>query len=248
MQRNRVMLATILSLLTAAGASAQSPQPRTISVTGSAEIRVVPDEVIVTVGIENNAFAIEAARAENDRRVKAVAQAARDQGVDANHVGTDFLTIEPRYRDNDNRREFLGYFVRRSLSITLRDVSKFEALMSAVLGAGANYIHGVDFRTTRLRQHRDEARRLALVAAREKAAAMAAAFNVPLGEAVSIQEGSSGWWSPYGSWWGSRGGSMMVQNSVQESGGRGAGGDEALVPGQISVSASVSVTFELGRR
>ena len=116
-----------------------------------------------------------------------------------------------------------------------------------MLTAGANYVHGIDFRTTELRKHRDAARALALVAAREKAEAMAATLNVPLGAPQNIQEGYSGWWSPYTSWWGQRSGGMMTQNSVQYSDGRGAASEDALSPGQISVSANVSVTFELRR-
>jgi len=242
MQRS-LMIATILYVLPVTTVSAQTPQQqRTIYVTGNAEIRVAPDEVQLTVGVETNAMSIEAARSTAETRVKAIVQAARDQGVPAEHVQSDFLNIEPRFES----RQFLGFYARRTLVVTLRDISKFEPLLSAVLGAGANFLHGVEFRTTRLRQHRDEARRLAIVAAREKATAMAAAFNATIGDPVSIQEGSSGWWSPYGSWWGSRGG-MMAQNVVQSGGGSGAPSDDALAPGQISVSASVSVTFELGR-
>jgi len=242
MQRT-LMIATLLYVLPATTASAQAPQPRTIFVTGNAEIRVAPDEVQLTVGVETNAMAVDAARSTSETRVKAIVQAARDQGVPADHVRSEFLNIEPRY----DGRQFLGFNARRSLTITLRDIARFEPLLSGVLAAGATHIHGVDFRTTRLREHRDEARRLALVAARDKAAAMAAAFNTTLGDPVSIQEGSSGWWSPYSTWWGSRGG-MMVQNVMQSAGGgSGAPPDDALVPGQIAVSASVNVTFELGR-
>jgi len=242
MQRS-LTIATILYVLPATMASAQpTPPQRTISVSGNAEIRVAPDEVLLTVGVETNAMAIEAARSTNDTRVKAIVQAAREQGVPADRVKSEFLNIDPRYES----RQFLGFYARRSLTITLRDIAKFEPLLSAVLSAGANYVHGIDFRTTRLREHRDEARRLALVAAREKAAAMAAAMNATLGDPISIHEGSSGWWSPYASWWGSRGG-MMSQNVVQSGGGGGGSSDDALVPGQISVNASVNVTFELGR-
>src|SRR5262245_36767187 len=133
MQRRHLVLATILYVLGASVASAQTSQPHTISVSGNSEIRVAPDEVILTIGVENDAMEIARARAENDTRIKAVVQAARTQGVPADHVRTDFLNIEPHYRDYDRRRDFLGYFARRSLSITLRDVSKFEPLMSAVL-------------------------------------------------------------------------------------------------------------------
>jgi uncharacterized protein len=241
----RVLAGASLLGLVASVASAQQAVPaRTISVSGSAEVRVAPDEVILSVGVETDSKDIAVARSENDARVKAINQAAQAQGVTPDHVKTDFLDLQPRYRDYATRETFLGYFARRSLVITIRDVSTFESVLSAVLSAGANYIHGVDFRTTQLRRHRDAARRAALIAAREKAEAMAATFNVALGDPISIQEGYSGWYSPYSSWWGQRYGGQMAQNVVQESGARG-GIDDALVPGQISVTATVNVSFAL---
>ena len=243
----RAVLPTFLVVCATTAASAQTAPPRTISVSGSAEIKVIPDEVILSVGVETDSKDIAVARTENDARIKAVSQAVQAQGVPATLVKTDFLDLQPRYRDYPTRENFLGYFARRSVVITIRDVSKFEATLSAVLAAGANYVHGIDFRTTELRKHRDAARRLALAAAREKADAMAAALNATIGDPISIQEGYSGWWSPYSSWWGQRYGGQVVQNSVQETGGRGADADDALVPGQISVTASVNVSFELGR-
>lgn len=248
MQAPRILLSTIVLAFAAGAASAQTPAPRTISVNGNAEIRVVPDEVILSVGVETDAMDIARVKAENDSRIKAVVQAARNQGVAAEHVKTDFLDIQPRYRDYETRREFLGYLARRSLVITVRDMSKFESVLSGVLAAGANYVHGIEFRTTELRKHRDAARRLALIAAREKAEAMASALNATIGSPMTIQEGYGGWWSPYSSWWGPRYGGMMAQNVVQDSGGRGAAGDDAVVPGQISVTANVTVAFELGGR
>lgn len=190
-------------MLAAGPVADQTPAPGTITVNGNAEVRVAPNEVILTVGVETDSLDIARARSENDRRIKAISDAARARGVAAEHVKTDFLDIQPRYKDDYPRREFLGFFARRSLVITLRDVSKFEPLLSSVLTAGANYVHGIDFRTTELRKHRDAARALALIAAREKAGAMAGTLNVTLGAPVTIQEGYSGWWSPYTSWGGS---------------------------------------------
>jgi uncharacterized protein YggE len=244
----RVALPAVLVAVAATAASAQSAPPRSISVSGNAEVRVTPDEVILSVGVETDSKDIAVARSENDARVRAISQAVQAQGVPANLVRTDYLNLEPRYRNYPTREDFLGYFARRSLVITIRDISKFESILTAAIGAGANYVHGVDFRTTELRKHRDAARRLALNAAREKAEAMAGTFNVALGEPMSISEGYSSWFSPYSSWWGNRFGGQMAQNVVQDNSARGAGGDDALVPGQISVSASVNVTFELGRQ
>ena len=242
MIRPATPLALLLLALSPAAAIGQTG--RTITVNGQAEIRVAPNEVLISVGVQTDDLDIARARAANDARVKAIVAAATGAGVAAEHVRTDFLDIQPRYRDEYERRTFLGYFARRSLSITLRDVSRFEALLSAVLTAGANYLHGVEFRTTELRKHRDAARANAITAAREKAADMAAGLNAAVGSAINVQEGHSGWWSAYGTAWGGRGGGAAFQNVVQE---RSAGGpsEGTLVPGQISVSATVTVTFEL---
>jgi uncharacterized protein YggE len=236
-------IAATMGLL-ALPAAGQSPAGPTMTVDGQAEIRVVPDEVVLTLGVETDASEILAATKANEERVAAVVAAALQAGVPRDRVRTEYLQIEPRWRELSDRRVFLGYFARRSLSITLRDLSAFEPLLSSVLTAGANYVHGVEFRTTELRKHRDEARRLALVAAHEKAQAMSAALGQRIGAAIRVQEGNSGWWSPYSHWWGSRGGGMAFQNVVQET-GRTPADSDGVVPGQISVTASVNVTFEL---
>ena len=243
-----IALASLVLLAgTALSAQAQGPS-RTITVNGQAEIKVQPDEVVITVGVETENVDIAAARSENDRRVKAIVAAAVGQGLRAEDVRSEFLDIQPRYKDEYNRATFLGYFARRSLSMTLKNTSRFEPLVSAVLTAGANFLHGVEFRTSELRRRRDEARVLAMRAAREKADLMAGALNAGLGSVTNIQEGHSGWWSPYGSWWGGRAGAAMYQNVLQDRRSTGTA-EDTLVPGQISVTANVSVTFELeGRR
>lgn len=244
----RSIALAFLVLLAGTALSAQAPPPsRTITVNGQAEIKVQPDEVVITVGVETENMDIAAARSENDRRVKAIVAAASAQGLRAEDVRSEFLDIQPRYRDESNRATFIGYFARRSLSMTLKDTNRFESLVSAVLSAGANFLHGVEFRTTELRRHRDDARVLALRAAREKAELMASALNAGIGSVTAIHEGHSGWWSPYASWWGGRYGGGMVQNTIQDRRGSGSA-DDSLVPGQLSVTANVNVTFELDTR
>ncbi len=157
---------------------------------------------------------------------------------------TDFLSIEPRYDNGYTHRDFIGYFVRKTISFTLRDVSRFEGLLSSALAAGANYVHGIEFRTTELRTHRDQARALAINAAREKALSLAKELGQKVGQPHSIREDQTWWWSGYNTWWGSRWGGGMAQNVVQNAGG-GSGPDGSIAPGQITISARVTVSFEL---
>lgn len=227
-------------------ASVQTEAP-TIKVTGEAEVRVVPDEVLVTLGVETSGLDLEAVRRDNDALTKKVIAVAQAQGVKTEHIQTEYLNAEPRFRDSYERREFLGYVVRRSLVITLKDIAKFEDLLTGELAAGVNYIHGIEFRTTELRKQRDAARALAVKAAKEKAAAMAGELGQKIGEPRTITEEQSSYWSWYSSWWGSRWGGAMTQNVVQNAAGSAPAGYETVAPGQIAVTARVSVTFDLSR-
>lgn len=224
---------------------ANAQEDRRITVTGEADVRVIPDEVVLTLGVETDDLDLSAAKAENDARMSSVIAVAEEAGLPDNLIRTDYLGIEPRYRFDGPDRIFLGYWVQKSVSLTLRDIDAFEDLLSAVLEAGANYVHGIDFRTTELRSHRDRARSLALQAAREKADMMAAELGHEVGATVLIREDRSGWWSSYGGWWRGGRGAYMSQNVVQNAPMGGTMTEGATAPGQISVTASVSVTFEL---
>jgi uncharacterized protein YggE len=219
---------------------------RLITVTGDAEVRVVPDEVILTLGVQTWDKNLDAAKRQNDEIVRRVLALADEYGIAPEHVQTDYVSIEPRYRNGYyEASDFIGYFVSKTIVITLRDLDKFEDLLASTLEAGVNYVHGVEFRTTELRKHRDEARALAVQAAREKAEAMSGELDQKVGEPLQITEVQTGWWSGYNAWWGSRWGSGMAQNVIQEAGTAGMSAEGSLAPGQINVNARVSVTFEI---
>ncbi|MBN1582288.1 MAG: SIMPL domain-containing protein [Anaerolineae bacterium] len=218
---------------------------RSIAVTGEAEVRVVPDEVILTVGVETHDRDLELAKRQNDVRVEQVIATAQAYGIEMKHIQTDHVSIEPRYHDSYEKQDFVGFFVRKNVVVTLRDISKFEDLLAGLLDNGVNYVHGIQFRTTDLREHRDRARDLAIKAAKEKAVALAGALDQKVGEPLAIQEESSGWYSGYGAWWGLSWGGGMTQNVIQNAGDNGFAGEGSIAPGQISINARVSVSFEL---
>ncbi len=223
---------------------AQEANVPLITVTGEAEIRVVPDEIILSLGVETSDKSLDRSKTLNDERVKRVLALGPAFGIDPKHLQTGYLGIEPWYRTY-NQLESLEYRVRRTIGITLKDTSKFESLLSRVLEAGATHVHGIQFRITELRKHRDAARSLAIKAAREKAAALAEELGQKVGKAFRISE-YGGWTSPYG-WWGSfaGGNANMTQNSANSGSGSSGTGEGTLALGQITVTASVSVSFLL---
>lgn len=246
-KRVSLVLFAAMLLLASLPAYAQDKPPRTITVSGNADVRVVPDQVVLTVGVANWGESISQAKADNDARTQNILALAEPFNIPPEQVKADYITVEPRYNDNYSNSEpgiIIGYFVRKTIVFTLKDISRFEELLTEVLDAGANYIYNAEFQTTELRKYRDQARGLALQAAREKGEAMAAELGETIGRPLDIQENTGGWLSSYR--WGGGGLSNTSQNVVQDSGGPSADIEGSFAPGQIVVNASVTVTFELG--
>ena len=225
--------------------SAQTVPPPSITVTGDAEVRVVPDEVVINVGVQSVDPLLANAKSSNDAAMSRAIEIAKTHGVLATNLQTDFIYIEPHYRDGDVSRGIDSYVVRKSLTIRLRKIAEFEPLLADLLNKGVNVVNGIQFRTTELRKYRDQARVMAIKAAREKAEAMAASAGVTAGKALSISEFGGGWYSPYASWWGGRPGQMMMQNVAQNAGGGASEEGSDTAPGQITITAHVNVAYAL---
>jgi uncharacterized protein YggE len=228
---------TLLSLVFAAATLAQDncPRPRLISVTGTAEIQVAPDEAVLRLGIETSNKDLAYAKSQHDTRVKKVMALAQSAGVEAKYIQTSELTMGPEYTD-DRYRQLLGYEVSQTIAITLKDLSKYEALMTRLLGAGVNRVDGIDFRVAEPRKHKDEARAKAIRAAREKAVAMAAELGQTIGKPWSISEESENGMdqASLGRY---RANVSRSEESTSE--------ESTVAPGQVVIRASVSVSFLL---
>lgn len=240
--RHPLFLAFVVST-----ASAQvGNYPATLSVSGSAEIKVAPDEIVLSVGVESRHAELARACADNDERIARALKFLRASGVADKDIQTDYLSVNPNYDHNHSRVTPINYEVRKSVEIKLRKVAAFEAILTGLLGNGVNYVHGVNFRTSQLRQHRDQARQLAIRAAREKADALGTELGVKRGKVQQISENTwGGSWGWSGGGWGGRGGGFQMQNlnAAANAGGQGESVDGTLALGQIGVSATVNVSF-----
>lgn len=219
-----------------------------ITVNGEAVVNVKPDKIVVTFGIETWDAEIMTAKQKNNDILKKAIVAIKESGIPEKEIQTDHLSIEPRYKNDYRKEDFLGYFVRNAFVVTLAETDKVEELVTKVLQAGVNYIHGIDFQTTEFKKYREQARDLALKAAREKAEKMAGVLGQTVGTPIQISENYSGspWWY-YSSWggWGYGRNQGMTQNAIQNVQGGSGEISETIALGKISIQANVSVTFEL---
>ncbi len=221
-----------------------------ITVNGEAVVYVKPNQIVISFGIETTDRDIRLAKEKNNGILRKAVATARQSGVPEKDIQIDHLSIEPHWKTEYTRRDFLGYFVRNTLVVTLGDTDKVEDLVTKELETGINYIHGVDFHSTEFKKYREEARELALRAAKEKADKMAGTLGQQVGWPLQITESPTGpTWRYSSSWWGWGRGPQhgMTQNVIQDRRAESSEISETLPLGKIAIRSSVTVTFELKR-
>jgi len=217
-------------------------EPPLITVTGQAEVRVPPDEVLFTLEVENVDKDMLVANKRTDDVVKQVLSLARKHNIKPEDVQTSYISVEPKYSTDDlddearrkTKRVMIGYEVSKTIVIRLREISRFDELLADVLKAGITRLSNLGFRNSQIRQHRDQARVMAIKAAQEKAKLLAREVGQSIGPAYSISEYA-----------GDVGRSNFAQNSTTVISGDLSDNDSATAPGSISVTAQVTVRFRL---
>ena len=230
-----------LLVLLAAAASAfaeDKPEPRIVTVAGEAEVNVAPDEVVFDLTVSTFNKDLRVAKSQTDERLKNLIALARRYGVAEADTQTDYINLTPHYRGNNEARTLLGYSVRKDLVLTLRDVTRAEGLLSELLAGDVTRINTVSFRSSQMRKYRDQARDMAMRAAREKASALAGSVGQKIGKAYSIEEES-----PTPRSYASQ--NVMSNNSVSFESDSSSASEGTLALGLIKISARVTVKFEL---
>ena len=253
-----VALVVVLALSAWSPAPSTAPTPvlaqaesgcdvaRSVEVSGAAVVYVTPDRALIQLGVQSNGTNPDVVHNANIQKIQQVINAVRALGVDARDIATDNYLVYPIYQDY-SALEIKGYRIDNTISITLRDVNLADDTLLAALKAGANEVQDVQFFTSELRKHRDQARSLAIQAAGEKAQALAAAAGSQAGCVLTISENT--WTQYYGSWRGGRETALWAQNIIQNASPAQAtpaqSDDSPISLGQIAVRAEVTAKYSL---
>lgn len=248
--KTKLILLMTLFLTAFSTALAQPSAPPTISLSGSAEVKVAPDEIMLNVAVETRSATLEPARLENDEKIAAALAFLKRCKIKDKDVQTDYINIQPDYdyrSSSESHVKPVAYIVRKSLEIRLTDVANFQNVLTGLLTNGVNQVNGIDFRTTQLRKYRDQARAMAIRAAKEKATALTSELGAKLGKVTNINAYDNGGYA--NNYWGFNhgfNGNNAIQNQSVASAGGGAASDtaeDAFAVGQMSISATVNVSF-----
>ena len=208
--------------------------PRIITVNGEAKRAVVPDEAHIYVTVQAKSAKLANAKAEHDKKLKALLKIAGDMGIEEKQQKTQYSSVNPEYDYIDGRQKFRGYMVSSSIDLTVKKTETIGDLMEK-LAAGGFEQTSFNYTVSNMEAVRDAIIADAIKNARGKAERMSVAAGAEIKRVYSISEGGVNFPQP------------VPMMAMAMRGGAELAMDKAVAPpaGEQEVQASVTVSFEL---
>jgi uncharacterized protein YggE len=210
------------------------PPSHTITVTGSADVKAVPDQAMVQLGVTTRASTAQTAMAQNNTAMAQVVAALKQLGIPAVNIQTSSVSLNPIYNQPPPQNpglapQLAGFEASNSVSVLLSDLTLVGPAIDAGVAAGANQIQGISFRLSNEQPFQLTALQQAGMQARAKAQALATSLGVTLGSVDAILESSAQSTPVYP-------GAVSAPNVAPAT---------PILPGQVDVHADVQVRFTL---
>ena len=209
----------------------------TISVSAEGKVTSIPDLAVINVGVTTSGNTADIAQTSATENTNRIIDFVKGKGIGKDDISTSQFSIYPTYDYTNGRNTINGYQATQTIMVKVRGVDKDQKQLDTVLGGltgvGANTINGVQLTFDDPDNLRQEARKLAIKKATEKAKELAQVSGLTLGKVVSISEGGvSGYPMPMA--YGVGGGAMDMKSAVPD-----------VEPGNQDISANMTVTFEV---
>jgi uncharacterized protein YggE len=229
MKTTVLILTTFFALSTQAQVQEQKLVPQ-ISVTGEGKIKVTPDQAIISVGFQNSGKEAKEVKTLNDEVVDKVIKFLKKSGIPATDYKTNNVSLNKNY---DYEKKKYNFLANQTLSIALKDLSKYDDIMMGLNDAGVNTINGVEFKSSKMADYERDARKKAVLDAKQKAQDYVSVLGQKIGKALLITDNTQNH-APQ---------PMYKVNMMAMA--EGADARETLAVGEMEINVSVSVTFAL---
>jgi len=205
-----------------------------VTVFGSAVNRVQPD----LVSVRGSVSCLEQEPSDAFSKAKGAAHAVQAYlaRLKIAEFGVSRAALSRELQFAQGAQRFAGYRARISFRITFKELDRADEVAEGLVSAGMNEIERISFETTKLKEERAAARRLAVTAAIEKAQNYCSAADIGLGRVLHIEDVNP----------------MAVQghearglNQFPPVPDDGDGG--SLDPSLVEITGAVFVTFEIER-
>lgn len=142
-----------------------------ILVFGAGKVTAIPDIAYVTIGVESLKDDLQAAIKENNDIVISLIEHLTNSGIDQKDIKTQNYYVYQKH-DYTSSARFLGYQVSNTIEFKTTDLENVGTLISELTDLGANQLGGITFDCQDISTYYQEALKLAISDAKNKAAAI----------------------------------------------------------------------------
>jgi len=191
-----ILMLFALILSTVCAADEDNPVPR-ILVSGEGSVDLAPDMAVLSLTVTRQAETARAALDANSSAMQDVQAAMTNAGIELRDLQTSDFSIQPNYfyppQQPSGQREppkIVGYTVRNSLVVRVRDISAVGAILDKSVSLGVNEGGNITFTNADPSEAITRARIKAMQHAIAKASTLAGAAGVKTGQILEISEQS----------------------------------------------------------
>lgn len=181
----------LLTILAPAFASAQFEVPH-ISVFGTAETKVTPDELHWNVSINTKGKQVDALAAEHLRDVGSVLDYLKANGVADEDVKTSHMQLNEEWEYRNQSRLKVGYYAFTRISFKTGDFDDYVRLWTELAKFSNIAIDNVNYGVSDIIEVQKKTRIEAVIAAKNKAQELASVLGVELAEPLLLEEITTG--------------------------------------------------------
>ncbi len=173
----------------------------TITVSDTGTVYAKPDLALTTFSVVTEAKTVAEAMSENTKKMNAIINSAKEQGVEDKDLKTATFNIYPRYEWYEKgtcvppcpsgKRVLVGYEVRQSLQVKIRDMEKIGIIIEEGTKAGANQVSDLQFTIDNQDELKKQAREQAIEKAKTKAKELASQLGVNLVRISNFSESTA---------------------------------------------------------
>ncbi len=179
-------LALALSASSPVLAGEQCSSDRTLSLTGAAALKMMPDQALVSAQITVLEKDAKKARDAADAVVNSFFRGISAVGLAEKDIRADSVQVFEEYSWEKDRRVSKGFRASRSVTITVNDLSRLSETLDLVMKSGFNNISGIHYRVKDSKAVKQKVRELAVQDAVDKAQNITGQLKTKLGRVMTV--------------------------------------------------------------
>ncbi len=205
-----------------------------VAVFGTAEIRVVPNQIIWSVNVKTEDKELPTAASKHSKSVQQALSFLKELKIPEEKIQTSRMQFGENWEYINKKNVKVGYYASTDIGFTISDLGLYQKIWFGLASIRGVSINSTQYDHSDRIKYQNESREKAVLAARKKASNLARTLGTQIIEPLKIEEIPQQRYAA----------KYSFSNSVSFDEATG-GSSQALALGQITISTKVKVFFRM---